>query len=267
MGSSSPRSSSDAAASDDDVAPAVTALRRRRARWRDHWGTLGPPYEQALAFYRQFVGPGQLVFDVGAHIGNRTGLFLELGAHVVAFEPQLRCARTLVEAFGANDAFTLLRVGLGATPSRAELRLAVNDYLASTSFEFTEATVAAGRLHPAQWSSGETLDIRVTTLDTAIAMFGLPAFTKIDVEGAEPDVLAGLSVALPMLSFEFSGELLEQVDTCVAHLERIGTYRVAIASGEELVLGPWMEPRSLRSALEQLRGDPLLWGDVYAQHR
>src|SRR5690606_17457557 len=36
--------------------------------------------------YRPFVAPGGLVFDVGAHIGDRTAAFASLGARVVALE-------------------------------------------------------------------------------------------------------------------------------------------------------------------------------------
>ncbi|HMK12241.1 MAG TPA: FkbM family methyltransferase [Acidimicrobiales bacterium] len=36
--------------------------------------------------------------------------------------------------------------------------------------------------------------VAVTTLDELIARRGAPRFTKIDVEGCEPEVLAGLSI-------------------------------------------------------------------------
>lgn len=39
-------------------------------------------------FYRQFVQPGALVFDVGAHVGNRLRVLRQLGARVVAVKPQ-----------------------------------------------------------------------------------------------------------------------------------------------------------------------------------
>jgi len=38
--------------------------------------------------YRRFVQPGDLVFDVGAHVGDRIASFRRLGARVVAIEPQ-----------------------------------------------------------------------------------------------------------------------------------------------------------------------------------
>jgi hypothetical protein len=37
-------------------------------------------------FYSQFVSPGDLVFDIGANVGDRTAVFVSLGARVVAVE-------------------------------------------------------------------------------------------------------------------------------------------------------------------------------------
>lgn len=58
----------------------------------------GPDDAARLEFYSQFIHPGDLVFDVGANVGNRTKIFLRLGARVVAFEPQASCARVLQRA-------------------------------------------------------------------------------------------------------------------------------------------------------------------------
>jgi hypothetical protein len=38
--------------------------------------------------YGEFVRPGDLVFDVGAHVGDRIAAFRRRGARVVAVEPQ-----------------------------------------------------------------------------------------------------------------------------------------------------------------------------------
>ena len=38
--------------------------------------------------YGNFVRPGDLVFDVGAHVGDRVASFRRLGARVIAVEPQ-----------------------------------------------------------------------------------------------------------------------------------------------------------------------------------
>ena len=50
----------------------------------------GPDVPRAAmdALYRQFIEPGDLVFDIGAHVGDRVSSFRRLGARVVAVEPQ-----------------------------------------------------------------------------------------------------------------------------------------------------------------------------------
>src|SRR6266481_9284314 len=55
-------------------------------------------YYHERHFYRQFIQPGDLVFDVGANIGGKTAAFLSLGARVVAVEPNPVCAHRLREA-------------------------------------------------------------------------------------------------------------------------------------------------------------------------
>jgi hypothetical protein len=65
---------------------AAIGARRRRAR--------------GLHFYRRFIPHGGLCFDIGANVGDRSELFLTLGAHVVAVEPQARCAEALHRRFG-----------------------------------------------------------------------------------------------------------------------------------------------------------------------
>ena len=40
------------------------------------------------ALYGRFVKRGDLVFDIGAHVGDRVAAFRRLGAKVVAVEPQ-----------------------------------------------------------------------------------------------------------------------------------------------------------------------------------
>ncbi|MBK9250272.1 MAG: hypothetical protein IPM69_19725 [Ignavibacteria bacterium] len=50
---------------------------------------------QRKDFYSHFINTGDVVFDIGANIGNRTQIFSELGAKVVAVEPQSKCVTAL----------------------------------------------------------------------------------------------------------------------------------------------------------------------------
>ncbi len=72
-------------------------LRRRAAKALAAWT---PADEAAAAFYAQFAGLGDLVFDIGANVGTRSKVFARLGCHVVAVEPQPDCAAILRACLG-----------------------------------------------------------------------------------------------------------------------------------------------------------------------
>ncbi len=65
-------------------------------------------------FYRRFLDPGDLAFDVGAHVGDRTASFCRLGAGVVAAEPQPRLARLLRLLFARERSVRIVESLLGA---------------------------------------------------------------------------------------------------------------------------------------------------------
>src|SRR5439155_7684012 len=94
---------------------ARTALRRSPAgRWLERRRQLEAARawtgadEAMRGFYSAFVGPNDLVFDVGANVGNRTKVFLRLGSRVVAVEPQPACVSLLAEAFGREPRLTVV---------------------------------------------------------------------------------------------------------------------------------------------------------------
>ncbi len=219
--------------------------------------------KSALDLYSQFLGSGDLVFDVGANVGNRIDVFLALGARVVAIEPQAICVSRLQARFDKNPNVSIVPKALGRAAGTAELMVSEADTISSMSSHWVDAVRSSGRFASYQWNERET--VVVTSLDTLIGEFGRPAFCKIDVEGFELEVLSGLSSPVPALSFEFTPEVLDTALASVDRLSSLGAAEFNYSLGESmrLQLPRWTNADNLKSILRG--GDVKQFGDVYAR--
>ncbi|MBM3862251.1 MAG: FkbM family methyltransferase, partial [Verrucomicrobia bacterium] len=164
----------------------------------------------------EFLNPGDLVFDVGAHIGEKTGSFLAAGATVVCVEPQPKCVEMLRAKYGAEPRVSIEALGIADKPGQLQLSVCST---APTISTFADSW-KHGRFADCQWD--QTMMVEVTTLDALVAKYGRPKYCKIDVEGFDLAVLNGLSAPVPYLSFEFTVEFLNLAEKCVARLSSIG---------------------------------------------
>ncbi len=209
-------------------------------------------------FYGQFVQPGSLVFDIGANVGHYALIFRSLGAKVVAVEPQAGLAAGLRWRFSSQKDMQIVQAAVGATRSTAVLHKAPNQSeIASLRADVGERSRFAASHH-----FSETETVPVVTLDSLLQQFGRPDFCKIDVEGFECEVLAGLSQPLPLLGLEFNREFWNETKQCLGRLGELGDYRFNYTLGEIPALGGsgWMTAAALIAELEANQ-DPLLWGD------
>src|SRR6185312_7284300 len=122
-----------------------TALRAVRSVATESGRTQRRHRAGMLRFYASFMREGDLVFDVGANVGNRTEIFLDLGANVVAIEPQPECVRRLHRHFGADPRVTILSRALDREPAERVLRGTLGSPVSSLSERWTEAVNATGR--------------------------------------------------------------------------------------------------------------------------
>ena len=213
--------------------------------------------------YRQFVRQGDLVFDVGSHVGDRIGAFRRLGARVIAVEPQPALVTTLRLLYGRDRNVAIEAKAVGRTPGEIELKVNVDNPTVSTaSGAFVDAAHGAAGWEGQVW--GKSIRVPMTTLDALIAAHGCPVFIKIDVEGFEAEALAGLTQPVRALSFEFTTIQRDVARACVERCVALGCAKFNAALGESQELGPWRAANEIVRWLDQLP-HAANSGDIYAR--
>ena len=213
-----------------------------RGIYRNTLGTEGRERRRRLKnFYSQFVAPGDLVFDIGANIGVYTEVFVSLGAKVVAVEPNPECVRQILRQVSPASA-TVIQSAVGDKEGTAKLNICSDPGLSSMN---------------ADWVN--------------LAKNGQPKFLKIDVEGYEDKVLAGMSTPISCISFEFASGRIEIAQRCLQILGSLYLFNYTIGEEGQPELSDWVSSDDLRKIIPTVlnSGDSTFgaFGDVIARHR
>ncbi len=189
-----------------------------------------------------------LIFDIGANLGYKTGIFLKLGARVVSVEPDETSQEILTQSFlkyrlknkpvvvvpkAVSEENGTMRMWID-TPGSAVNTISEKwaETLRTDNSRFGE------RLAFAQWKEVETVSV-----ERLVEQYGSPFFVKIDVEGHELSVLRGMQRPVPYLSFEvnlpeFRSEGLECVQV-LGRLARNGQFNYTADCRQGLAMARW----------------------------
>lgn len=220
--------------------------------------------KRMIEHYRNFISNGDLVFDVGANLGERTKIFRILGAKVVAIEPTSYCSGYLKKLFKDDINVVVESKALGGEKGTGEINVNKKlPVLSTMSKRFTTESRFSQRI---QWERKEIISI--TTLDEMIEKYGVPKFCKIDVEGFEREVLAGLSTPIPMISFEFLFEFLDDSKECIEKILTLDNSEFNFNIGENMdyYFDSWVNKQQLLNTITNIN-DRQLWGDIYARSK
>jgi FkbM family methyltransferase len=214
--------------------------------------------------YGGFVQAGDLVFDIGAHVGDRVACFRRLGARVVAVEPQPAIAKVLNLFYGRSAKVSIEMKAVGRSAGTIRMMINIdNPTVSSASPAFVGAAHNAPGWEGQRWS--KSVAVTVTTLDALIDKYGTPAFIKIDVEGFEEEALAGLTRAVKALSFEFTTIQRDIALACIERCIEIGYMRFNAALGEtqRFATADWVDGQEIMRWLVALPRTANS-GDIYA---
>jgi FkbM family methyltransferase len=225
-----------------------------------------PFHHRALTqIYAPFIHPGDLCIDLGAHLGDRVRAWSQLGARVIALEPNPAAMRWLRRLYGHRPNIVLIEQAVGAHPGEATFWISrLTPSISTLSREWLEKVQQSPRFASARWQ--EKILVTVTTLDALIEQYGRPTFCKIDVEGAELDVLQGLSHAIPALSFEYIPAIINTSLGCIDRLSQLGNYEYnwRVSEFPRLRSRDWLHPQDMAAYLQRIPRDANS-GDVYAR--
>jgi FkbM family methyltransferase len=201
-----------------------------------------------------------IIFDVGAHVGAKTINYLKTNPKLVlAIEPQPWCINILEKKFETNPKVKIIPNCLSDKEGYINLDICTSAPTISTCSDNWKK----GRFSNYTWD--KRIEIKTTTLDTLIKKYGTPFYCKIDVEGFELSVLKGLTKPIPLISFEFTKEFIDETIKCIQYLESLGMKKFNFKVGENSLFASdyWLDSGSL---IKKLTADPdaLLWGDIYA---
>ena len=205
--------------------------------------------------------PGDVVFDVGANVGDKAEALLQYGVKVVCVEPQPACVSVLEGRFARHPRVTIVPKGLGSRPGILEMHINTKAPVLST---FSPEWMT-GRFAHETWD--QKVDVAITTLDDLVREYGTPRYVKIDVEGFEYEFICGLSRRLGIISFEFTDEFFANAERMLRYLENLGYTRFNFSLGEraDFALGEWVSVAPLCTTLKNLFSRyNQLWGDIYA---
>ena len=223
-------------------------------------------YGRLRHFYRQFIQPGDLCFDIGAHVGNRIRVWLSLGAQVIAVEPQPHLFNWLQRLYGRHPRVTLLQTAVAS----ATIAQSGPATLHISSRTPTVSTLSSSWIHTVQKDTSfawvqwdKTVTVPVITLDDLIAKYGRPNHCKIDIEGYELEALRGLSQPIPTLSFEHIPAATDLTRACLIYLAQLGYIQFNFTPGEShsFYFPNWLSATEITAQLSQL---PPASGDIYA---
>jgi len=162
-----------------------------------------------------------LIFDIGANIGRYSLTY--------AVNPQ----NTIISVEASPNTYNMLKIYMSPFTNVTALDYAVcnskepyitfyncqSDTLSTLDINWLTSTESRFGDHREKFNE---IQVKTITLDALIERYGVPDMLKIDVEGAEEQVIKSLSQKVPVLLFEWAAEWKDSLKRAIDHLTNLG---------------------------------------------
>lgn len=147
-----------------------------------HFPSLPEDFDGPAAFPWKVEGKLKLAFDAGAYAGLSTVYLSQIAEHVVAFEPDPLALESLRMNLAVHGIRNVAVVPCALGPE-GRVRFSPEGCLGSALSGVLDRPAFA-----------EEIEVESHSLEWALQQFGVPDFLKLDIEGAEVQVIMGLDV-------------------------------------------------------------------------
>lgn len=215
-------------------------------------------------FYCQFIKNDDLVFDIGANVGDYTEAFVKSGAKVICIEPNPDCVKILKQRFGNNKNVIIVGKAVGDKNGCANCYIGENPLITTLDKNFKELVKKKKYIDNTKYK--KTIKTKVITLDSLIKKYGIPKYCKIDTEGFEKQVFSGLSYKIPYLSYEFYKNNLGNAKFCAKKILSFGNalFSYGPAFRKSIWNGPFVEFDKLFNDIEIKHKE--YGGDIFVKY-
>lgn len=172
-----------------------------------------------------------LVFDIGANMGQTVNIFMDEAEKVIAFEPNPKLTNHLKNRFEKDNVIVDSRA-VSYKIGTQNFNISNYHFLST----FSNDWISNSRFNNS-YSWDDVLEVQTTTLNNIIDEYGIPDYIKIDVEGYEYEVLTSFTKLLDetILSFEWVEEQKYRIIEIVNHLFNIGYNKFYYTEGDEIL--------------------------------